>query len=69
MFRDVPRSRSNLGIQLNLSKRATLGTEESGRCKEVLNKSKCMDFCPPGRKKVAVAFSGGSTAFAPVLVI
>ena len=31
-------------VQLNLSTTATLGTEESGRCREVLNKSQCMDF-------------------------
>ena len=30
-------------IQLNLSTTATLGTEESGHCREVLNKSQCMD--------------------------
>ena len=29
---------------------ATLGTGESDRCREVLNKSQCMIFCPPGRK-------------------
>ena len=31
-----------------------MGTEESGRCREVLNKSQCMDF-------LSVAVSGGST--------
>ena len=31
-------------IQLNLSTTATLGKEESGRCREVLMKSQCMDF-------------------------
>ena len=31
-------------LQLNLSTKATLGTEESGLCGEVLNKSQCMDF-------------------------
>ena len=41
--------------QLNFSTTATLGTEESGGCREVLNKSQCMDFCLPGRKTVAVA--------------
>ena len=42
-------------IQLNLSTKATMGTEESDRCKEVLNKSQCMDFLSAGTKKVAVA--------------
>ena len=37
-------------LQLNLSTKATLGTEESGRCREVLNKSQCMDFCVQGTK-------------------
>ena len=41
--------------QLNVSTTATLGTEESGGCREVLNKSQCMDFCLLGRKTVAVA--------------
>ena len=42
-------------LQLNLSTMATVGTEESGRYKEVtiveigLNKSRCMD-CPPRQK-------------------
>ena len=31
-------------LQLSLSATATLGTEESGRCREVLNNSQCMDF-------------------------
>ena len=30
-------------LQLNLSTKATLGTEETGRRREVLNKSQCMD--------------------------
>ena len=38
-------------IQLNLSTTATMGTEESDRCKEVLNKSQCMDFLSAGTKK------------------
>ena len=37
-------------LQLNLSTKATLGTEESGRCREVLNKSQCMDFFVQGKK-------------------
>ena len=38
-------------LQLNLSSTATLGTEESGHCREVLNESQFMDFfCPPGQK-------------------
>ena len=45
--------------QLNFSTTATLGTEESGRCREVLNKSQCMDFCLLGRKTVAVADASG----------
>ena len=42
-------------IQLNLSTMATLETEESVRCREVLNKSQCLDFLSMGMKKVAVA--------------
>ena len=45
-------------LLLNLSKMASLGTEESGHCKgvavEVLNKSQCMDFLSAGMKKVAI---------------
>ena len=37
-------------VQLNLSTTATLGTEESGRCRMVLNRSQWI-FCSPGRKK------------------
>ena len=34
-------------LQLNLSTKATLGTEESGRCREVLNKKSMYGFlCP-----------------------
>ena len=41
---------------------ATLGTEKSGHCREVLNKSQCMDFfVRRDEKKVAV--SGGSAVF------
>ena len=39
---------------MNLSTTATIGTEERGRCKEVLNKSQCMDFLSARTKKVAV---------------
>ena len=39
---------------MNLSTTATIGTEESDRCKEVLNKSQCMDFLSARTKKVAV---------------
>ena len=39
---------------LNLSTTATLATEESGRCREVLNKSQCMDLLSAGRKNAAV---------------
>ena len=42
-------------IQLKLSTMATLETEESGRCREVLNKSQCVDFLSAGTKKVAIA--------------
>ena len=49
-------------IQLNLSTTATMGTEESDRCKEVLNKSQCMDFLSAGTKN-KVAVSGGSAVF------
>ena len=43
-------------IQLKLSTTATFGTEESGsfrggRCREVVNKSPCMDFLSAGTKK------------------
>ena len=33
-----------------LSTTATSGTEESGRCRELLNKSQCMDFLFAGMK-------------------
>ena len=36
--------------QLNFSTTATLGTEESGGCREVLNKSQYMDFLSAGTK-------------------
>ena len=42
-------------IQSNLSTMATLETEESGRCREVLNKSQCKDFLSGATKKLAVA--------------
>ena len=52
-------------VQLNLSTTATLRTEESGRCREVWNKSQCMDFFVPRDKKsglcLQVAVSRGST--------
>ena len=47
-------------VQLNLSTMATVGTEESGRCKEVAvlerfqTRVDAWIFCLPGRKKVAV---------------
>ena len=37
--------------KLNLSKTATLGEEESGRCRDVLNKSQSMDFLSVGTRK------------------
>ena len=37
--------------KLNLSKTATLGEEESGRCRDVLNKSQSMDFLSVGARK------------------
>ena len=37
-------------VQLNLSTTATLGTEECGHFKEVLNKSQYMDFLSAGTK-------------------
>ena len=46
-------------IQLNLSKTATLGREESGHCREVAGcravetRAECMD-CPPKKKMVVV---------------
>ena len=42
-------------IQLKLSTMATLETEESGHCREVLNKSQCMDFLSAATKKLAIA--------------
>ena len=54
----------HINIQLNLSKAATLGTEENSHC---WNKSECMDCppTPPPQKKDSrcreVAFSGRST--------
>ena len=39
----------------NVSTMATLGREESGHCREVLNKSQRMDFFPPGRKRWLLA--------------
>ena len=41
-------------MQLNLSTVATLGTEESGCCREALNKSQCMDLLSARTKKLAV---------------
>ena len=41
-------------MQLNLSTMATLGTEESGRCREALNKSQCMDLLSAGTNKLAI---------------
>ena len=38
-------------IQLNPSAMHTLGTEERGRCREVLNKSQCMNLLSAGAKK------------------
>ena len=38
-------------IKSNLSTTDTVGTEESGRCRGVLNKSQCMDFLSAGTKK------------------
>ena len=53
-------------IQLNPSTMPTLGTEERGRCREVLNKSQCMKFLSAGAKKGGpcreVAVSGVSTS-------
>ena len=52
-------------IQLNLSTTATLETEESGHCREVLNKRQFMDFLCASTKKSGrcreVGVSGGST--------
>ena len=55
-------------MQLNLSTVATLGTEESGCCREALNKSQCMDLLSAGTNKLAVVerwplVSRGSTVF------
>ena len=51
-------------IKSNLSTTDTVGTEESGRCRGVLNKSQCMNFLSAGTKKRnlcrEVADSGGS---------
>ena len=44
---------------------STLRTEESGHCREVLNKSQCLDFLSTGTKKSGscreVAVSGSLT--------
>ena len=52
-------------IQLNLSTMATLGTEGSDHCREVLNKSQYVwIFCSTGQKNGRfreVIVSGGST--------
>ena len=53
-------------MQLNLYTTATLGTEERGGCcREVLNKSQCIDFLSTGTKTSGlcgeVAVNGGST--------
>ena len=45
---------SFVSIQSNLHTTATLGTEESGRCKEVFTRIIVWIFRPPARKKVAV---------------
>ena len=41
-----------LALQLNLSTTATLGTEGSGRCREVLNRIQSMDFSSARMRKV-----------------
>ena len=46
-------------IQLNPSTMPTLGTEERGRCREVLNKSQCMGFLSAGAKKGGRCQRGG----------
>ena len=55
-------SRANI-LFSSLSTMATLGTEESGRCRVVLNKSQCVDFLFAGMKKSGrcreVAAGGG----------
>ena len=43
--------REQITVEPVVSTTATLGTEESGRCKEVLNKSQCMDFSSARTKK------------------
>ena len=55
-------------LQLNLSSTATLGTEESGHCREVLNESQFMDFFVHRDKKMSgrcteLVVSGGWTLF------
>ena len=56
-----------------LSTTATSGTEESGRCRELLNKSQCMDFLFAGMKNCGrcreVAVSKGSVVFALILCL
>ena len=63
---------------MNLSRTATLGTEERGPCREVavekgLNKSQCMD-CPPQKMLLQrdgrcgeVVVSGGSTVVRTIM--
>ena len=64
-WKEYFRQKCSCAIKSNLSTTDTLGTEESGRCRGVLNKSQCMEFCPPEGKKRGlcreVADSGGST--------
>ena len=55
----------NQYLRLNLYTTATLETEENGHCREVLNKSQCMDFLSAWTRKSGsfreVAVSGVST--------
>ena len=53
-IRRIPPTFSFVSIQSNLHTRATLGTEESGRRKEVFTRIIVWIFSPPARKKVAV---------------
>ena len=49
---------TSLLFHLNFSTTVTLGSEEIGRCREVVTKSQWMDFLPAGKEK-----SGRSTVF------
>ena len=58
-WKEYFRQKCSCAIKSNLSTTDTLGTEESGRCRGVLNKSQCLDFLSAGRKKKRPLQRGG----------